>query len=400
MSQTKVNKRILILAAAFPPRGKGGGPAASYFIAKGLKDAGFDVNVVTVGDANGNEEYEGLNVTIVKSPNIYWDYLHKTYPTWKKLIWHVLENFNPVAYFRIGSIIKKATPDIVVTISIENINVATWLRAKSLGIPIVHFAQSYFLCCWKGSLFKECQNCTKQCADCKVMSTGKKWLSNKVDAVIGETNFILDQHKQLGYFKQANAVKIPGPIDEVTPNDVKPRSGPLVVGYMGVLEQHKGLDILADAASKIGEDANIHFMIAGTSRSDAYLNLLKQKVGAANVSFLGWVEPEKTYPKFDVLIVPSVWKEPFGRIVVEAMSYGIPIIAAKSGGLTENIVEGENGFLYESNDSTALANLIKKLSLNEALRLELSIKSKTLSKEFKYENFVTRLLQFFSEFLK
>lgn len=393
-------KTILILAAAFPPRGKGGGPAASYYIAKGLKDAGFNVSVVTVGDANSNEEYEGLNVTIVKSPNIYWDYLHKTYPAWKKLIWHVLENFNPVAYFRIGNIIKQTNPDVVVTISIENINVATWLRAKSLGIPIVHFAQSYFLCCWKGSLFKNCQNCTKQCTDCKVMSTGKKWLSNNVDAVIGETNFILEQHKQLGYFKHANAVKIPGPIDQVTLDGIKQKSGPLVVGYMGVLEQHKGLDILADAAAQIGADPNIHFMIAGTSRSDSYLNQLKQRFGAANVNFLGWVSSEKTYPKFDVLVVPSVWKEPFGRIVVESMSYGIPIIAAKSGGLTENIIEGENGFLYEPNEPNALANLIKKLSANEALRLELSIKSKALSEEFMYDKFVARLLQFFSDFLK
>lgn len=375
--------KILLVCAAFPPRGKGGGPESSFLIASGLISRGHDVRVVTVGDSTAVENYKGIPVHIVRSPNIYWDYFFTRPAPWKKVIWHVLENFNPMAYIRLRPHVKEFAPDLVMTISIENINVATWLLARMHSTPVVHAVQSYFLACWRGGLFKNGHNCEKQCGSCKALSVGKKPMSGLVNGVFGETNFVLQEHLNLGYFKNAKSAVIPGAVFPIANRTAKRREGPLVVGYMGVLAPHKGLDVLADAAAAIGYTSNIKFLIGGTGEDSAYVEQLKTRFGAADVEFLGWVKPDDTYPKFDVLVVPSKWKEPFGRIVVEAFAYGVPVICARSGGVSEAVHNGVNGYTFESGNVSELTELLSNvIEPNEEGRLQLGKNSLTSAKTF------------------
>lgn len=328
-------------------------------IASGLIARGHDVRVVTVGDNATVESYKGIEFHVIKSPNVYWDYFFTKRSAWLKMVWHVLENFNPRAYFRLRPHIQAFAPDLVMTVSVENTNVATWLLAKFHSTPVVHVIQSYFLACWRGSLFKDGKNCDGQCRDCKVFSIGKKPMSSLVDGVFGETRFVLQQHLQLGYFKRAKSAVIPGPIFPIAGRSPKLRNGPLVVGYMGVLAPHKGVDVLADAARSLGGASNIKFLIGGTGVDAAYVEQLKARFGDADVEFLGWVKPETAYPLFDVLVVPSRWNEPFGRIVVEAFAYGVPVISARSGGIAESIQPQKNGYTFESGNHAELATLLR-----------------------------------------
>ena len=64
--------------------------------------------------------------------------------------------------------------------------------------------------------------------------------------------------------------------------------------------------------------------------------------------FLGWIEPSKAYKQADIVIVPSLWEEPFGRTAIEAMSYGIPVIASNIGGLKNIVIDGKTGYLIET----------------------------------------------------
>ena len=60
----------------------------------------------------------------------------------------------------------------------------------------------------------------------------------------------------------------------------------------------------------------------------------------------GFIDQEKLHEimkKSSIIVIPSIWKEPFGLVAAEAMSYGTAIIASKVGGLPEII--GENGLL-------------------------------------------------------
>lgn len=390
--------KILLVCAAFPPRGKGGGPTGSYMIARCLLARGHEVRVVSVGDRQALETYRGIPVHLIRSPNVYWDYLRTQRAAWLKLLWHALENFNPLAYFRLRPHIQAFRPDLVMTVSIENTNVATWLLARLHATPIVHVIQSYFLLCWRGSLFRNGQDCAGPCTSCKAFSVGKKSLSSLVDGVFGETRFVLQEHLKRGYFKYARSAVIPGPVFPIPGRTPKRRSGPLVVGYMGVLAPHKGVDVLAAAASALGRDARFQFLIGGTGEDEGYVARLRQAFGEADVRFLGWTAPETAYPLFDVLVVPSRWKEPFGRIVVEALAYGIPVICARSGGMAESIQDRVNGLTFASGDAVALARLLRDvIEPDEPGRYALAVNALQSSSAFDIEEIAASMDEFLTD---
>ena len=158
-----VSMRVLCVAAAYPPNGKGGGPKGSENLAKALSARGHKVRVLTVADREGFEVRDGIQVKTLKSLNVYWNYWINQ-SVLSKLIWHALENFNPRALLRMRREIIAFRPDVVVTISIENVNVATWVAAWMLGCPSVHVIQSYFLMCWRGTMFSKNKNCERRSA--------------------------------------------------------------------------------------------------------------------------------------------------------------------------------------------------------------------------------------------
>jgi glycosyltransferase involved in cell wall biosynthesis len=387
--------KILLVCAAFPPRGKGGGPMGSFMIARSLLARGHEVRVVSVGDKEALEHHEGIPVHLIRSPNLYWDYLHTQRAAWRKLLWHVLENFNPLAYVRLRPHLQAFRPDLVMTVSIENTNVATWLLARLHDTPIVHVIQSYFLLCWRGSLFKNGQDCNGPCASCRVLSVGKKSLSSLVHGVFGETRFVLQEHLQRGYFKHARSAVIPGPVFPVPGRTPKRRHGPLVVGYMGVLAPHKGVDVLAAAARALRPHERFQFLIGGTGEDANYVDALKLAFGEADVRFLGWIAPEQAYPLFDVLVVPSRWREPFGRIVVEALAYGIPVICSRSGGMAESIRERVNGLTFRSGDAVELTRLLRDvIEPDEAGRYALAVNALRDSSAFDIDDIAASMDDF------
>ncbi len=66
-------------------------------------------------------------------------------------------------------------------------------------------------------------------------------------------------------------------------------------------------------------------------------------------------------------IVPSVWPEPFGIVIIEALAAGRPVIASDIGGIPEVITDGENGLIVPPGDVAALAAAMKRLSADAAL---------------------------------
>jgi glycosyltransferase involved in cell wall biosynthesis len=359
-ADTGQQMRILILCAAFPPSGRGGGPVSSLLLAKGLLNASNQVRVVTVGDAENFEIKEGLEVVTITSPNVYWDYYRENHPV-KKAIWHLFENFNPRAYHRARKEIAAYNPDIMLTISIENVNVASWLAAYSEGLPCVHLLHSYFLMCWRGSMFRHGKNC-RSCKSCKIFSAGKKFFSRYVDGVVGETEFVVDLHIKDGYFLNAKPYVIPGAVETLGTVALSERAinRTLRVGFIGTHTRNKGIETLAAAARRLAPNPEIRFIIAGSGEED-YTSGLKRLFPGENTDFVGWTTPSDFFSQIDVVVVPSVWREPFGRVSVEGMGFGVPAVVASSGGLPENVQEGINGLIFESFDDAGLSRILLRL---------------------------------------
>jgi glycosyltransferase involved in cell wall biosynthesis len=79
------------------------------------------------------------------------------------------------------------------------------------------------------------------------------------------------------------------------------------------------------------------------------------------VRFLGRKPPEEFYPLLDMLVVPSLWHEPFARVVIEAYSYGVPVVASDRGGQPEAVEHNVTGFLFDPARPGALHALLMEL---------------------------------------
>ena len=99
-------------------------------------------------------------------------------------------------------------------------------------------------------------------------------------------------------------------------------------------------------------------------------------------------------------LVPSIVADVCPTVAMEAMSTGRPVIAARSGGLPDIIIDGESGLLVPSGDPQALRSAIQSLLDNPDLRARMGIQAKQRAAEFQAKSVVSRLEQVYRELLE
>lgn len=133
--------------------------------------------------------------------------------------------------------------------------------------------------------------------------------------------------------------------------------------YVGRLSPEKGIETLLAASDHL----DMPLIVAG---SGALQEMVETAQSPGKINFVGWQTKEAVLGlmrKARVLIVPSVWDEPFGLVVAEAFSAGLPVVASRIGAL-ETLVEHEgNGLLFEPGNSAALAQAVRRIATNGTL---------------------------------
>ena len=150
------------------------------------------------------------------------------------------------------------------------------------------------------------------------------------------------------------------------------KRGQIRLVFVGRLEPEKGPDVAIKAVAKLKEIAYpaIGLDIIGQG-NPSYLKFLEQLVARfgvdEQVKFMGRINQNEILERFqfyDALLFTSRYQEPFGRVVIEGMAQGLPVIAAKSGAIPEIITNFENGVLVLPDNPDDLADAIEELIAN------------------------------------
>jgi glycosyltransferase involved in cell wall biosynthesis len=146
---------------------------------------------------------------------------------------------------------------------------------------------------------------------------------------------------------------------------------------VGQLVEHKGVHTAIEALNHIvsqEEYRNTTLTVAGGTivpEYESYLRALVNRLGLhQNVFFRGFVSPNalpSLYEEHDILIFPSIWEEPFGIVLLEAMSSGLAIVATGTGGSAEILCDGTNALLFPPGKSDLCAKQIIRLLDDPAL---------------------------------
>jgi len=149
------------------------------------------------------------------------------------------------------------------------------------------------------------------------------------------------------------------PVKEaVSEKNTKERGNILFAGQM---VRGKGFDLLLEALSKVKKD--FHLDVIGKGDDEERISGVVDKYGLKNkITFNGWINnPSDFFQKCSFVVFPSKWQEPFGLVGIEAFSYSKPVIAFNVGGVSEWLVDGENGFIIEPFDTVKMAGKIEML---------------------------------------
>jgi glycosyltransferase involved in cell wall biosynthesis len=167
----------------------------------------------------------------------------------------------------------------------------------------------------------------------------------------------------------------------VDPDLFKPEEAPrprseFHIGYAGRLVEEKGLDLLIRAVARVPGSPRLSFAGDGPARDD-----LRRLAGVHNIGgSVAIVEPlpstqmPEFYHSLDALVLPSLtrptWKEQFGRVLIEAMACGVPVIGSDSGAIPEVI--GNAGIIVPEGEVEALAAALTSLVEHPRLAKQLA----------------------------
>ena len=246
------------------------------------------------------------------------------------------------------------------------------------------------------------------------------------DAIIGCSEYITDKvRKRFPQYADRCATVYNGADVGAFTDQTGGRRGGKHFIFVGRVSPEKGVHVLLEAFKNVAaEMPDVELTVVGGAdippisfivepsrdplvrglRSfykSTYMKNLQNKAAtiATKVSFIGFVahsELGNFFNAADIFVHPCVWGEPLGMSVIEAMAAGLPVIASRTGGLRESVVEAETGLLVEPNDVEALAAAMLRLASHQKMSLDMGTAGARRARErFSWDVVVARLLSLY-----
>lgn len=257
---------------------------------------------------------------------------------------NAFSKYDPFAFIKLAHLIKKEKPDAILTHGNKAHSITKIARNLS-NQKVLHI----------GVCHSDGFNIIKKTD--YIISVGKKLLDNLLASG----------------FKKEKSTCINNMIDLSDSHNNRTPSTTTRIGFLGRFDNCKGADLFIEALSKVKSNGiNFKAIIGGDGEEREKLTRIAIDRGIQeSIEMIGWVEDkEKFFNNIDILCVPSR-EESFGIVILEAMKYGVPVIASNVSGPSEIITHGTDGLLFKSEDIEDLAAKIKELFSSDELRTKL-----------------------------
>lgn len=370
-------KKSLLFTIDFPPS-KGG-------VAKYYENICFYLppDKITV---LANNETDGDKFDALQKYKIYRKNLISKFPIWPKWIF---------SFFYLHKVVKKEKTEIILVGQILPLGTIALIHKKFFKTPYAVFIHGMDL----------------------GMAQRSKRKSKLAEKILRNAEFIITNSEYtkklvIGQGIEANKIHVVYPCVDTRINanvNTKLHEAPYTEGKiykpclltLGRLVKRKGHDMVIKALPKvIDEFPNVNYVIAGDGIDRAYLEGLAQKCGVRNnIIFTGEISDEKKYKlyeKCDIFIMPSRNidgdVEGFGIVYLEAGLYEKPVIAGRSGGIAEAVLDGQTGILVNPEDIDEIADAIIKLLADPDLANKFGVQGRErVLREFNLEVQIDKL---------
>ena len=346
--------RILFITNLYPPYYIGGYEVACRDIAEGLRQRGHIIKVLT-STYGVDRPVINQHIARLLDNKLKLNTSQTIFEKGSALF------FNQKNYRITRNFTEKFSPDIVSFWSINGISASTILAVEKKGIPKVFH------------LFDRGLSYLRK--------IGIKSLFNYIIFNRLQMNHLISSSSELKKdyanrgFKEDSVTVIPHGVDiDKFSFEKKEIKGNLKLLYVGQLWEAKGVHILLKAIGFLKkENIDVRLIVIGSGKPN-YINFLRKSCEEMKivdkVQFIKRMERKKLvrhYQENHVLVFPSIWREPFGIVLLESMATGTPGIASRQGGPLDIILDGETGYFFEPKNAKDLVNKIMILERDRKL---------------------------------
>jgi glycosyltransferase involved in cell wall biosynthesis len=396
--------RILLVSNLYPPYVEGGAEILAHDVATELTKMGHEVMTLTssYGLVKVRKD-EGVWRTLRIFPVAHFDKRRSALQQFNQL-YNFYRRYHCAANAReLRRVIAETKPDVLYIWEVSGIGVTSLMKTLAhLNIPIVFHLGSYWLLY---ASKPETEQSRMKASALKQRLIGSFPIP-KHASMIAVSETVKQQHVEAG-IDAARIEVIYNGIDTSfldLPKAERAQSEekqPFQLLYVGRLRVEKGIAVIFKALSLLAKERDVsksgelpfHLHIIGSGDKvyiDELQALLREKDLIRAVTFHGKIPQHELiawYDHADVMLVPSLWQEPFGLVIAEGMARKLPVIASNSGGPAEILTHEGNGLLVTPGDEQQLAMAIGRLLDDQQLRERLGMAAhQTVEERFTIES--------------
>jgi len=368
--------RILQIVHGFPPSQWAGAESVTFYLAQALRGRGHQVTVFTrTADPEAQEfsvqedQVEGLSVVRVVNNYAYLSDFHLVYGS----------PFFDSVFLRL---LDQVQPDVLHFQHLQHLSIRLLSLAAALGYRTLLTLHDFFFPCHRLHLInsegrlcsgpeggERCVSCLREFAspeEARQRFVHMEETLQTPDMILTPSTFLA--RRIADFFPSLQSKLQVAPLGvRAIPRIAKTRvpGAPLRILYVGVFLPYKGAHVLVEALKRLpleAFEASLYGVTVPTQHS--YIEQIRQEVQGLPVRFFtGYPHDQiaSILAQHDVLVVPGICEETFSLVTREALSAGLPVVAARRGALPEAVQDEVNGLLFEPENPDDLQRCLNRL---------------------------------------